>query len=217
MTQPSDTTPVPVPDATDAVDRRALLRGILGGAAALAGAAAVGTPNLARAAGIAKPTCDAIDFRTREMDKKRTRDFSSRKKADEMEKKKDQQVRQAKRYEAVGPAPAWIESDALDDVLTYEVELSSIDASGDGSFCTVTMDLTVDAIGSKVPLKDRLAPLYKLLPPAPGKDAPYSAITWGVDGDQALEGYLEKLVVAYTAYDEKGAPVRALVRTTWYG
>jgi hypothetical protein len=106
----------------------------------------------------------------------------------------------------------WIEIDGL-DLIEAEVELSSVDTSTDGT-CTVTMDLHLDTLG-KGNVKEAVARITKLLPPAPGKDSPFLSVTWGAYGDQAFDGFLDKALVAYDLFLPDATPVRALVRATF--
>lgn len=196
------------------VDRRELLRSILGGAVAVAGVAAVGvaavgTPNLARAA--TPKVCTTRDFRTNERDKKKALQ-QSRGGSREAKAKQEASIRIQSRYAESGPAPIWIDVNGL-DLIEAEVELSSVDAT-DEKACTVTMDLRIDTLG-KGNVKEAVARITKLLPPAPGKDSPFVTVTWGVDGDQAFDGYLDSALVAYDLFLPDATPVRALVRATF--
>ena len=117
------------------------------------------------------------------------------------------------RYSQAGPAPVWIETD---DAVLFEaqVELSSVRSDGDGSYCTVTMDLTLDGL-DKGNAKELVASFEKLAGSRKGDDAPYVAVTWGAEGDQAFEGFLEESVAAYDAFLADGTPARATVRATF--
>lgn len=207
--------PTDLPE-TPTVDRRELLRTLLGSAAAVVGVAAVGvaavgSPGVAHAA--AKlPVCTTRDFRANERDKKAMMASGPGRGTMEQKVKKDHRERLDARYAVSGPAPIWIDVDGL-ELIEAEVEQSSIDTSDDGS-CTVTMDLRLDTLG-KGNVKEAVAQFSKLLPAAYGKDSPFLTVTWGVEGDQLFEGFLEKTLVAYDLFLPDATPVRALIRATF--
>lgn len=227
---------------TDALDRRGLLRGFLASSAAVAGVAvAVTTPSLAGAVeGVCSPE---LSFRTREREVKREAfrkqqgnleetakglGYSSEEYEKAKPRLKEERAKQfdetrvkytrerdnkgGSRYAATGPAPLWVLPEVGDELM-FEVERSSIKADVEGS-CTVVMDLRVDTLdGGNV--KEPIALLERLAPGKPGAPSPLLTVSWGEEGEEAFQGYLDSTVAAYDAFLPDGTPVRAVIRATF--